>query len=42
MKLYILRFVLAFAWTVNDYSNGFVDWAEKCYMNEVYGLRRFE
>ena len=42
MKLRALRFVMAVAWTCEEYAREFVAWAEQKYSDEVHGIGRIE
>ncbi len=42
MKLWICRWIMCLAWTCDEYANGFVEWAEQQYSNEVHGIGRIE
>lgn len=36
MKIGILRWVMAFAWTLDKYADEFVGWAEERYTQELH------
>ncbi len=42
MKLNILRRIMCFAWTCDEWTKAFVEWAEQQYSNEVYGIGRIK
>lgn len=42
MSLRFWRFVMCFAWTCDEYADGFVTWAEQQYSNEVHGIGRID
>lgn len=38
MKLFLWRWVMVTAWTIDEYADGFVEWAQQNYSNELHGL----
>ncbi len=38
MKLTVLRWVMCFAWTCEEYAKAFSEWAQQQYSNEVHGI----
>ena len=42
MKLWLLRWIMCFAWTVEEYARGFVAWAEQQYSDELHGIGRIK
>ncbi len=42
MKLWIIRWIMVFAWTCDEYADAFVEWAQQQYSNEVHGIGSIE
>jgi hypothetical protein len=40
LKLYLLRWLMAFAWTIEDYAKEFVEYAQQKYSDELHGIGR--
>lgn len=40
MKLVFWSWVMSFAWTIDEYADGFVEWAQQKYWDELHGIGR--
>ncbi len=38
MKLTILRWIMCLAWTIDEYADGFVEWSQQKYSDELHGI----
>ena len=38
MKLLFYRLLMTVAWTCDEYADGFVEWAQQKYSDELHGI----